>query len=197
VSPLARSFEGGAQRLGVTFSGAYAVGLQSQFGTNPPNLPHPTTLSRLDFGLLCWLGTPSILFAPEVGYRLFSFSTGAAKDGSVLTGLPNVSYGSLRFSGAVQLALSEQLKVEVRVSAMPVLSEGQLVGGPYFSKGSGFAFEGEAGIRFQLMKNVGLAVFGEYTHYGFSFSSLPTDVYQAQGATDQTYGGRAAVTFNF
>jgi hypothetical protein len=195
--PLAHSFDGGAQRLGVTFEGAYAVGLQSQFGTNPPNLPHPTTLSRFDFGALCWLGKPNILFAPELGYRLFNFSTGEAKDGSSLTGLPNVSYGALRISGAVQGALTESFRLEARFSVLPVLSTGQLIGGPYFSKGSGFGFEGEAGARLQLLKNVGLAVFGEYTRYGFSFTSQTTDTYQAQGATDSIYGGRVAVTFNF
>lgn len=197
VYPLAHAMKGAAQRVGLTFDGMYVLGLQSQFGQNPPNLPHSTSLSEFDVGALWWLGSRTVQFAPEVGYQSFNFSTSPDKNGAVLTGLPNVSYGSLRFSGAVRFAATDAFHLEARLSAMPVLSTGQLIGGPYFSHGSGFAFEVDGGARFQLAKNVGLAVLGEYTRYGFSFSSQPSDTYQAQGAVDSIYGGRASMSFNF
>jgi hypothetical protein len=191
LCPMAHSISGFAGRWGISADGTYAVGLQSQLGTAPA---HPTSLSRFDGGLLWWLGNPTGLsFAPEAGYRLLSFSTSAAKDGSVLTGLPNVTYGALRFSGALRFAASEKIRIDLRLSGMPVLGAADLIGPNYFTKGSGLGLEGEAGVRILIAKQVGIGIFGEYTRYSFSFNS--TGAYQANGATDQYYGGRAAATF--
>jgi hypothetical protein len=193
LCPLAHSISGFGGRWGISAEGTYAVGLQSQLGTAPA---HPTSLLRFDGGVLWWLGNPTgFSFAPEAGYRLLSFSTSAAKDGSVLTGLPNVTYGSLRFSGAIRFAASDSLRLDLRLSGMPVLGAADLIGPNYFTKGSGLGLEGEAGVRLLLTKQVGIGVFGEYTRYTFSFNS--TGAYQAKGATDQYYGGRAAATFTY
>jgi hypothetical protein len=191
ICPLAHSISGFGGRWGISAEGTYAVGLKSQLGTAPA---HPTSLSRFDGGVLWWLGNPTgFTFAPEVGYRLLSFSTSLASDGSTLTGLPNVTYGALRFSGAFRIAASDTIRIDVRLSGMPVLSAPDLIGPTYFTKGSGLGLEGEAGLRILLTKAVGIGVFGEYTRYNFSFNS--TGTYVANGATDQYYGGRAAATF--
>lgn len=193
--PLARAVEGIPQRLGLSFTGAFSVGLKSELGTLPS---HPTSLTRLDFGALSWFGPRGgWAVAPEVGFRIFNFSTSPASDGSALAGLPNVNYQSLRFSAGGRFPLNDTVKAELRLSALPVLNANQLISSQYFSKGSGFGLEGEVGLRVMLATHIGFALFGEYTRYGFSFTSASTDTYQAKGATDQVFGGRGELTFTY
>ena len=193
--PFAHSGPGLFRRLGLDGEFAYAVGLQSQLGSSAL---YPTKLSRIDGGLALWLGSDSGLsISPQVGVRQMSFSTGTASDGSVLTTLPNVAYTAVRVSAALRYAVTRWLGFDLRLSGMPVIRASGLIDPKLFSQGTGLGLESEGGFRVQLSSLLGVGVFGEYTRYAFSFSPRPTDAYQAKGATDAYYGGRAAVTLTY
>ena len=78
---------------------------------------------------------------------------------------------------------------------MPVLSSGAIVSPAYFTKGSAFAFEFEGGALIHITPLLGLAVLGNFSQYGLSFTPAATDAFRATGASDTYYGGRALATF--
>jgi len=195
VYPLAHISDGMLQRLGVTAEGTVALGWASKTNAPGTQLSYPTSMSRFDIGALMWLGSPTISVAPEFALRLFNFSTGNASNGTAFTVLPNVSYSALRLGAALRFVTGELVTLELGGGVMPVLGASSLIGSTYFTRGSGLAFEIEGGAWVHFTPHLGLAVLGDFTQYGFSFTSAATDTYRADGASDSQYGVRLMGVF--
>jgi len=179
------------RRFGLTFDGVFGVGLQSQFPSG--STTYPTSVTLLDGGALFWIGSSQGLsFAPGLGLRSFSFSTGKAANGSG-SGVPGVSYSAMRLSGTALLALGDSLQITARGSLLPMFYAGDIVGPSYFSQANGLGFEAEGGLRFMATSHLGIGLFADYARYGLSFQSKPADAYQAQSAADTYFAARGAL----
>jgi len=190
--PLAKFTEGVGQRLGITFDGALALGWATKTSVPGTQVTYPTSMTQLDVGALMWLGSPrGFSFAPEAAFRLFSFNTSKASDGTSLAGLPDVTYSAIRLGAAVRWVTGDFLTLEVGGSALPMLSAQSLIGSTFFTRGTGFAVEGEGGAWLHFTPHVGIALLGSYCQYIFDLSETKTGNYRASGATDALYGGRA------
>ncbi len=196
--PLAALTKGVAAGLGLDVGYAFAVGLQSQRQDSPK---FPTKATRLDLGLKLRIrpvaGSEGAI-VPAFGYRSASFAVSPAADGTVLDGLPGISYSALMvgLGGEVPVA-DNKLVVFARFAYLPVLSSGEIISATYFQKGSASGIEAALGAGFKVGSGVELRLTGQLTRYGLTFESQPTDSYLATGASDLNIGGNVSVRYTY
>lgn len=197
VYPLASS-RGLVSGLGVEAGYAFAVGLKSR---RTDGQAHPTSLSRLDLAAKLRvqpLDDLPLVLIPQLGYRSASFAVGAAPDGSLLDGLPGISYSSLVPGAAVELSLLEgTLLPFARFSYLSVLSSGEIISASYFPNGSASGIEGAVGVGYLATPNIEVRLTGELTRYSLTFHTSDGDKYIAAGAADQYVGAKLGLRYRY
>ncbi len=197
VFPLAgtKSLLGG---LGVEGAFSLAVGLSSRTAKDAP--PHPTSLTRLDLALkygLRPIKASDLAITAIAGYRRGTFSVGAAEDGTLIEGIPSVTYSALRFGLSVEVPLAERFSPFLKLYYLPVLSSGELVSAKYFPKGGASGLELSLGTGIVIIKHWEVRLAAQLTRYGFDFKTEPTDTFVAAGAVDLYVGGTVALRYVF
>ena len=200
--PLALFSQGLVAGLGIDGGAAFVVGLKSRLpapsGGEP--LSYPTSLLRVDFGarfrIRPFEGSDAAI-VPQVGFRIHSFKVGAAADGSVIDGLPGVSYTALKIGVGAEIPIGERLAFGATFTIMPLLGYGEIVSVDWFPKGGGFGFDINAFMTFKIAGPLHLKIAGNFTRYGLSFETTPTDTYIATGAVDVHAGGFVGLRLAF
>lgn len=185
---------------GIGLEGGYltAVGLKSKRAEGPS---YPTSVTRLDLALrFNWkpVGGSDAYVTPLIGYRIASFSVGAASDGTTLDGLPGIRYTSLvlGLGGEVPL-MEDSLFIFGRFVYLPVSSSGEIISDAYFKSGKASGFEGNLGAGYQVMPHVQVRVTGLFVRYGLTFQTDPGDTYVADSASEQQLGANLAVRLTY
>lgn len=195
--PLAAS-EGLASGLGLEASYAHAVGLKSQLNDGPLLPTHHNRLdlaAKLEATVVEALG---LTLVPAVGFRHTTFRVAPAPDGTVLDGLPAVSYAALVLGLAAELRFSDGRFVTFgRAAYLPVLSSGEIISASYFPKGWATGLEGELGVGLRLLPRWHARLTGYLTRYGLTFRPAPDARYSAPGVVDQYLGMNFAVRHSF
>ncbi len=197
VYPLARFLDGILAGIGFDFSYQFAIGLQSAVTGGQT---HSTSDSLLAADLrlrLVPLDSALLVLAPYVGFRQSTFSVAAAKDGSVLDGLPKISISALRLGIDTEIVPSSAFRIIVKADFFDTLSAPDLISADYFKKGSGFGIEATAGVAVGLVAGLDVRVLGVFQDAIFSFSSTPADTYQAKGASELHIGGQVLLGYTY
>lgn len=198
VYPLALKRDDLLAGLGIEFNFAIAPFLKSRRQSSAD--AYPTTAMRIDGGFRFRL-VPfkfPVAFVPFLGLRVQSFSVGALSTGERLDGLPNINFVGLRAGLGVEIPIIEDLLLVFgRFAVIPVFSSGEIISAAFFPSGSAFGLEGAGGIGVQVLSFLQIRASFEFTQYGLSFKTNPTDTYVAQGATDRYLGANAAVRLQF
>jgi hypothetical protein len=194
--PLSRILSGIPAGIGVEGDYAFAVGLQSS-PTGGPN--YPTKLTRLDLGLrlrMKPIDDSDLVINPLLGYRMHSFATSEAADGTRLAGLADITYTALRLGATVeQPILDDDAAVIGELVVLPLLGTGPL--DQYFPQSGGFGFELSAAFAYTIAPKLQLKVGATATRYGLGFTVSDTDTYRASGASDLYINGNAAIRYTF
>jgi hypothetical protein len=193
--PLART--GNAALAGIGLEGGYqmSVGLSSASKDGPT---FPSSVTRMDAGLrykLPALVDGKLGLSVFGGYRIHSFRLSPAKDGTVITGLPNPTWTAARAGAGVSWKFGA-VSAFLEGAALPLLGTGELQKS-YFPKTTGLGLEGQAGADIALNSMLGLRLAGFVTRYATSFTTEPTAEFVATGAVDLYAGGTAAVRLSF
>lgn len=196
VYPLSRILTGIPAGIGVEADYSFAVGLQSS-PTGGPN--YPTKLSRLDLGArlrMKPIADSDLVINPLLGYRIHTFATSPAEDGTRLEGLADITYSALRVGGTVeQPILNDDAAVIGELAVLPLLGTGPL--DQYFPQSGGFGFELGVGFAYTIAPKLQLKVGATVTRYGLGFTVAETDTYRADGASDLFANGTLAVRYTF
>jgi hypothetical protein len=193
--PLATVTRGFAAGLGVEAAYALALGLQSRSVDGPP---HPTSLTRFDVAAKLRLkpGSGEAAIVPTVGYRNTAFRVGQASDGTMLDGLPGITYSALLLGVGGELPVADdKLTLFARVCYLPVLSSGEIISPSYFAAGTASGFDITAGAAYKVLPSVEVRLTGLVTRYGLTFTTADTDVYVATGASDLNAGANLSVRY--
>jgi hypothetical protein len=199
VYPLSRLTQGVLAGLGLEASISVAPWLRSRIENT--EVAYPTSTVRFDAGL-AWRILPlrdsSLALVPLVGLRLHSFVVSPAADMTRLGELPNVDYVGLRVGLGFDIGLLENLLVLfAKFQVVPVFSSGEILSAAFFSRGSNFGLDGTVGVGITLFKYFQLRAAFQFTRYGLSFRTEPTDTLIAAGAVDQYLGGTVALRFQY
>lgn len=199
--PLALARQDVLGGLGIEASFAFAPWLSSSRQVGEQSIRYPSSTMRIDAGI-AWRIMPSkslnLSLIPIVGMRLHSFTVGRNSDGERLEFLPNLSYLGLRAGAGFEVGLLDDLLFFFgRFTVIPVLSSGEVISSAFFPKGSNLGLDGSAGIGIGLGKLLQLRLAFDFTRYGLSFQTEPTDTFIAQGAVDRYIGGTATLRFQY
>lgn len=183
--------------LGVEVNVSFAPWLQSELRSVAEKFP--TSAFRLDGGVR-WNIVPvkSFPFAvtPYVGVRNQSFTVSPLADGRRLDGLPNVSFLGLRAGLGVEVPIVKIFAVFGRFGVVPTFSSGEIISPSFFTDGSTFGIEANAGVALRIAI-VELRASFDFSNWGMTFVTQPTDRYVAAGANDRYLGGNVALRLNF
>ena len=185
--------------LGVEFAIGFAPWLQSRLASVTE--PFPTSTTRIDAGVrfnIAPVKTFALVISPYLGIRSQAFTVGALPDGRRIDGLPNEAYLGLRVGLGLEVpVVAGRLTLFGRFGIIPVFGAGEIISAAFFPNGSAFGLEANGGIGVKLVSFLELRASFEFTHYGMTFSTQPTDTYVAAGASDTWLGGNAALRFSF
>lgn len=197
--PLARVVRGVAGGLGVEGDYFMALGLKSR--RKGADVAYPTTLTRLDVAArlrLMPFGVDSASVTPLLGLRLTDFKLGAASDGSVLSGIPAVSYQAGRVGLGVDVPLLDgKLAVGGEAAVLLVMKSGEILSTAYFPSGQASGLEVALGAGFRVVPSFEVRAEGRLTRTQLSFKTAPEDTYVASGATDQNLGGGLSLRYRY
>jgi hypothetical protein len=194
-----RPFAGGnawLSRLQLEGGLATSVGLRASISSR--DVTWPASVLRADGGLRVDLLAPAGTgpgLALVAGYRLQSFTSGKAKDGTLLEGLAGTGYSALR-AGAAGSYRFGAVTALAELAALPLLGTGELQA-TYFPRTTGFGLEGMAGLDVALLPWLSLRLAGQATWFGTTFTTAETDPYIARGASDLYAGATAALRAAF
>jgi len=194
-----RPFAGGnawLARLQLEGGVATSVGLRASISSR--DVTWPASVLRVDGGLRAELLAPEVTgpgLALVAGYRLQSFSSGKAKDGTLLEGLAGTGYSALRAGAAGSWSFGA-VTARAEFAALPLLGTGELQA-TYFPQTSGFGLEGMAGVDVALLPWLSLRLAGQATWFGTTFTTTETDPYIARGASDLYAGATTALRAGF
>ncbi len=186
--------------IGLEGSFSIAAWLKSR-RENSTDDPYPTSTMRIDAGL-AWRIMPvdslSLAIIPLVGIRYHSFVVSPNAAGTRLDLLPNLTYLGVRAGLGFEVGVADDfIFIFGRFQAIPVLSSGEIISSAFFPKGSNFGLDGSIGVGIAFMKSLQLRLSGDFTRYGMTFTTDPTDAFVAQGAVDQYIGGTATLRFAY
>lgn len=186
--------------IGLEGSFSIAAWLKSR-RENSTDDPYPTSTMRIDAGL-AWRIMPvdslNLSIIPIVGIRYHSFVVNPNSTGTRLDLLPNLAYLGVRAGLGFEVGVADDfIFIFGRFQAIPVLSSGEIISSAFFPKGSNFGLDGSFGIGIAFMKMLQLRLSGDFTRYGMTFTTDPTDAFVAQGAVDQYIGGTATLRFTY
>lgn len=185
--------------LGVEFGLATAPWLQSRLASLTDAFP--TSTMRIDAGLrfnIMPIKTYALSLAPYVGFRSQSFTVAALGDGRRIDGLPNIAFLGLRAGLALEVPIVPGwLTAFGRFGIIPVLGSGEIISPTFFAQGSAFGLEAQGGLGVRILPFLQVRASFEFTRYGMTFTTQPTDTYVATGASDTYLGGRAVFHFSF
>jgi hypothetical protein len=207
--PFARSRDDLLAGLGLEVSLGLAPWLRSRRESTMDDA-FPTSTLRFDAGLawrLVPVKTLDLTVVPLVGLRAHSFTVGPNAQMARLDLLPNLDYLGLRAGVGFELGLlNGLLTLFGRFSAVPVFSSGEIISPAFFTRGSNFGLDGQAGLGVRVLGTAAAAGWRNllelraafaFTRYGLTFQTEPTDAFVAQGAVDQYLGGTLAVRFAY
>ncbi|MFZ5438404.1 MAG: hypothetical protein ACOZQL_00280 [Myxococcota bacterium] len=185
--------------LGVEVGFGFAPWIQSRLASITE--PFPTSMMRFD-GLVRFDLAPIDSFAltisPYVGVRNQSFTVSPLADGRRLDGLPNISFLGLRAGLGLEVPIiPDRLSVFGRFGIIPVFGSGEILSSAFFPNGSAFGLEANAGVGVGLLPFLSIRASFEFSNYGLTFKTQPTDTYVATGANDLYLGGNASLRFAF
>ncbi len=197
--PLALATNGVLGGLGLEGQISLATWLKSARANTTEAFP--TTTMRIDAGLL-WRIMPSssmdLAIYPIVGIRLHSFNVNAAADGTRLDGLPNLNYFGLRAGLGIDVPLANNaVVIFARFTVIPVFASGEVISAAYFKTGSNLGLDGKAGVGIRIVNHLQVRLAFDFTRYGMTFTTTPSDTYIASGAVDQYLGGTASLRFEY
>ncbi len=186
--------------LGLELSLWTALGLQSR-KTGLPNVAYPTALNAIDVAVrFRWLASDALglTVAPIFGFRSTNFSTGKASDGTIIDGLPGISYASLRLGlkGEVPF-LDGRMNAMLRFAILPTLGLGEIGAAGFFKSAGAFGIDFGAGAGFVVWGGLEARLEFWLTRFGLGFTVDPTDVYRAKGASDLMLGFNAGARYTF
>jgi hypothetical protein len=200
--PVALATQGLAAGLGIDGGAAIVVGLKSRLpsATGGAPISYPTSLLRVDFGarfrIRPFAGSDAAI-VPAVGVRIHNFKVSQAEDGSVIDGLPGVSYTAIKIGLGGEIPIGERLAFGAAFTAMPLVGYGEIVSVDWFPRGGGFGFDINAWMTFKIAGPLHIKVAGNFTRYGLAFETQPTDTYIASGAVDVHAGGFVGLRLAF
>jgi hypothetical protein len=185
--------------LGVELGLATAPWLQSRLASSTDAFP--TSATRFDAALrfsISPIKSFALNLAPYVGVRTQSFAVGALKDGTRIDGLPNIGFVGLRAGLALDVpVIPGRLNLFGRFGIVPVFGSGEIISATFFPKGSAFGLEANAGVGVKIVSFLQVRASFEFSRYGMTFNTQPTDTYVAAGASDTYLGGKIALRFAF
>ena len=120
-------------------------------------------------------------FAPEVGYAVQTFVTGAPGGTA-----PDVNYGLATGGFDARWSPNQRISVLARAAYLHVLSAGPLVAADRFSHATVRGVTAEAGLSVALAASFELHASAGIRQFGFAMNSQPDDKQVAGGAVDQT-----------
>lgn len=200
--PLALFSQGLIAGLGIDGGAAFVVGLRSRLpsATGGQPVAYPTSLLRVDFGarfrIRPFAGSDAAI-VPAVGVRIHNFKVGAAEDGSVIDGLPGISYTAIKLGVGGEIPIGDRLAFGASFTAMPLVGYGEIISVDWFPRGGGFGFDISAFMTFKIAGPLHVKVAGYFTRYGLTFETQPTDTYIATGAVDLHAGGFVGLRLAF
>jgi hypothetical protein len=198
--PLALSRQDLLGGLGLEAGFSFAPWLRSRRESATDDV-YPTSTMRIDAGL-AWRLMPvrslNLSLIPLVGIRYHSFTVAPNAMGARLDLLPNLGYFGLRAGAGFEVGLARDLIFLFgRFTVVPVFSSGEIISSAFFPNGSNFGIDGQAGVGVAFMKMLQLRATFDFTRYGLSFRTEPTDAFVAQGAVDQYVGGTVTLRFQY
>ncbi|MDP1823050.1 MAG: hypothetical protein Q8L48_07405 [Archangium sp.] len=185
--------------LGVEFNVALAPWLQSRLASITE--PFPTSALRID-ALLRFNIQPvksfPLVITPYAGLRTQSFTVSPLADGRRIDGLPNIAFVGLRVGLGLEVPLIVgRLDLFGRFGILPVFSSGEIISPAFFPNGGAFGIEGNAGLGVRILPFLQVRGSFEFSRYGLTFTTQPTDPYVAAGAADTYLGGKVVVRLSF
>lgn len=185
--------------LGVELNLALAPWLQSRLASITE--PFPTSALRIDalirFNLQPVKSFPLVI-TPYAGLRTQSFTVSPLADGRRIDGLPNIAFLGLRVGLGLEVPLIVgRLDLFGRFGILPVFTSGEVSSPAFFPNGGAFGLEGCAGLGVQILPFLAVRGSFEFTRYGLTFTTQPTDPYVAAGAVDTYLGGKIVVRLSF
>ncbi|MER2562663.1 MAG: hypothetical protein ABTQ32_18195 [Myxococcaceae bacterium] len=162
---------------------------------------YPTSTMRIDAGL-AWrimpVKTLNLSLIPIVGIRYHSFTVAPNSSGARLDLLPNLGYVGLRAGAGFEVGLvNDLIFLFGRFTVVPVFSSGEIISSAFFPNGSNFGLDGNVGFGVGILKMLQLRAAFDFTRYGLTFKTEPTDAFVAQGAVDQYVGGTVSLRFQY
>lgn len=183
--------------LGAELDFTFMLGLKSQIAEGQT---YPTSMTRFDLAALYNFhpisGSP-LTITPKLGFRLQSFSVGAASDGTQIDGLPSVSYAGVRLAAAVEHTVAEKFRIFADLGFMPAMSTGDIGAAPFFPGASATGFEIGGGVGYLLTSNIEVRGSLGLTNYSLGFEAPQNPTFVAEGASDRYIGGLVSARYNF
>jgi hypothetical protein len=170
---------------------AFAAGLETTVGSQR----YPSSFSSLDAGLQWRLRPiPSSGFAlvPAVSFQARRFAVTPP-----LPGLPDSNLSGVAASLRAEVPLGALITLHLGGGYTRWLRAEDLVGDDFFSAGSAFAVEAEAGVAVRIEGPLSLRILGFYDTTRYALEVGPRPQYRATGASDTQLGGRATVCARF
>lgn len=162
---------------------------------------YPTSTMRIDAGL-AWrimpVKTLNLSLIPLVGVRYYSFAVAPNSSGARLDLLPNLAFVGLRAGAGFEVGLvNDLIFLFGRFTVVPVFSSGEIISSAFFPNGSNFGLDGNVGFGVGVLKMLQIRAAFDFTRYGLTFKTEPTDAFVAQGAIDQYVGGTISLRFQY
>lgn len=162
---------------------------------------YPTSTMRIDAGL-AWrimpVKTLNLSLIPLVGVRYYSFTVAPNSSGARLDLLPNLAFVGLRAGAGFEVGLvNDLIFLFGRFTVVPVFSSGEIISSAFFPNGSNFGLDGNVGFGVGVLKMLQIRAAFDFTRYGLTFKTEPTDAFVAQGAIDQYVGGTISLRFQY
>ncbi|HTN52465.1 MAG TPA: hypothetical protein VML50_08705, partial [Anaeromyxobacter sp.] len=190
--PAARAAEGFLAGMELIADYRTSVGLKVK--DLATGVSHPARFSRLEAGLGWRIPVGDGAVTPEVTYELLDVVTEAVS-GAPIAGLPDAQLRGVRVAVGGEIPLGDRFGLLLSGGWIPWLQAQDLVKGspPFFPGGSAWALEVEGGVSIVLGGPFSLRLLGQYSRTSYTLHPDPTGTYQATGATDAYFGGRAMV----
>jgi hypothetical protein len=181
------------------------VGVRAEYGRSfgltvePPagftEGSHDATLTSLRLGLV-WRVQPMagsrFTLLPAVGYRSLELTT-AAQGGVEIDGLPDAKLSGYEARVDLEAPVGGLTLVAGGGYTMWTSAEELVEGDGFFGSGSARGIEVEGGLQFRILRSVFVRAVVVYDSTSYSSLGDPAGAFDASGATDKYFGGRATL----
>jgi hypothetical protein len=109
--------------------------------------------------------------------------------------IADVAYRQVKGGASLRVPLGRLITLIGGGSYLHLLAAGEIASDRYFPNIRGYGGEGYAGLGFKVAPQLELRVAGTIRRHAFTMNSLPTDIRQAGGATDQYLGVNMSIAY--